>query len=179
MGKISAQYVKACRRKVQKTDAHHHTIIHPVWRRAYKKLTQCDHTRTWSVVHLNKVMGKISAQNVKARRRKVWKTGGRRPGLTDGRMDGRTDGRRPDGHHHTIICPVWRRAYKKEEIWLGPITKAPTPTEKSKKQRGHTKTPPKFSITQRLRTDIRRSVGVTTATPLVWLKWFTSAKPSH
>ena len=42
---------------------------------------------------------------------------------------------------------------KKEEIWLSPITKAPTPTEKSKKKRDNTKTPPKTSITQRLRTD--------------------------
>ena len=32
---------------------------------------------------------------------------------------------------------------KKEEIWLSPMTKAPTPTEQSKKQRGNTKTPPK------------------------------------
>ena len=28
---------------------------------------------------------------------------------------------------------------KKEEIWLSPMTKAPTPTEKSKKQRDNTK----------------------------------------
>ena len=32
------------------------------------------------------------------------------------------------------------------------MIKAPTPTEKSKKQRDNTKTPPKSSITQRLRT---------------------------
>ena len=41
------------------------------------------------------------------------------------------------------------------------MTKAPTPTEKSKNQRDKTKTPPKISITQRLRTDLGRSVGVT------------------
>ena len=35
--------------------------------------------------------------------RKVRKTGGRRVGRTDGD---------PDGLHHTIIHPVWRRAYK-------------------------------------------------------------------
>ena len=34
-------------------------------------------------------------------------------------------------------------------------------------------TPRKISITQRLRTDLGRSVGVTTATQLVWLIWFT------
>ena len=35
---------------------------------------------------------------------------------------------------------------KKEDIWLSPITKAPTPTEKSKKQRDNTKTPPKYRL---------------------------------
>ena len=59
-------------------------------------------------------MCKISARYVKACRRKVRKTGGRRPGRTDGRRVGRTDGD-PDGHHHTIIRPVWRRAYKNED----------------------------------------------------------------
>ena len=34
-------------------------------------------------------------------------------------------------------------------------------------------TPLKSSITQRLRTDLGRSVGVTTAIQLVWLTWFT------
>ena len=61
-------------------------------------------------------MCKISAQYVKECMRKVWKTGGRRPGRTESRMDGESDGRTdgdPDGHHHTIIRPVWRRAYKK------------------------------------------------------------------
>ena len=33
---------------------------------------------------------------------------------------------------------------KKEDIWLSPMTKAPTPTEKSKKQRDNTKTQPKI-----------------------------------
>ena len=42
---------------------------------------------------------------------------------------------------------------KKEEIWLSPIIKAPTLTEKSKKQHDNTKTPPKTSSTQRLQTD--------------------------
>ena len=41
------------------------------------------------------------------------------------------------------------------------MTKAPTPTEKLKKQRDNSETPPKSSITQRLRTDLGRSVGVT------------------
>ena len=45
------------------------------------------------------------------------------------------------------------------------MTKAPTPTQKSKKHRDNIKTPPKNSITQRLRTDLGRSVGVTAVNP--------------
>ena len=66
-----------------------------------------------------------------------------------------------------------------EEILLSHMTKAITPREKSKKQRDITKTPPKTSITQRLQTDLGRSVWVTTATSLVWLNRFTSAQHSH
>ena len=68
---------------------------------------------------------------------------------------------------------------KKEEIWLSPVTKTPTPTEQSKKQRDNIKTPPKTLITQLLRTDLGRSVGVTAVTQLLWLNRFTSAQPSH
>ena len=68
---------------------------------------------------------------------------------------------------------------KKEEIWLSPVTKTPTPTEQSKKQRDNTKTPPKSLITQLLRIDLGWSVGVTAVTQLVWLNRFTSAQPSH
>ena len=32
---------------------------------------------------------------------------------------------------------------KKDEIWLNPVTKTPTPTKQSKKQRDNIKTPPK------------------------------------
>ena len=56
-----------------------------------------------------------------------------------------------------------------KEIWLSPMTKAHTPIEISKKQNDNTKTPPKTSITQRLRTDLGRSVEITIATQLVWL----------
>ena len=63
--------------------------------------TKIEGIRTWSYVHKNKVIHKISDQYVKACRRKVRKT------VTDGRTETRTD-----GHHHTIIRPVWRRAYK-------------------------------------------------------------------
>ena len=49
------------------------------------------------------------------------------------------------------------------------MTKAPTTTKNPKKQRVNTKKPSKTSNTQRFRTDLGRSVGKTTATPLVWL----------
>ena len=56
------------------------------------------------------------------------------------------------------------------------MTKAPTPTEMPKGQSDKVTTqttPQKSSIAQRLRTDLGLSVGVTTATQLVWLTWFT------
>ena len=59
------------------------------------------------------------------------------------------------------------------------MTKAASPTEKSKKQPDNTKTPPKTSITQLLRTDLGRSVGVTIATQLVWLNRLTGSQPSN
>ena len=55
--------------------------------------------------------------------------------------------------------------------------KAPTPTEKSKKQYDNTKIHQNFE--QRLRTDLGRSVEVTIATQLVWLNRFTGSQPSH
>ena len=68
---------------------------------------------------------------------------------------------------------------KREELLVSPMTKALTPTEKYKKERDNTKTPPKTLTTQRLWTDLGRTVRVTTGTPLVWLNRFTSAQPSH
>ena len=59
------------------------------------------------------------------------------------------------------------------------MTKAPTPTEKSKKQRDNIKNATKTLITQRLRTNLGRSTEVTAVTPMVWLNRFTSAQPSH
>ena len=70
---------------------------------------------------------------------------------------------------------------KKEEIWLSPMTKAPTPAKISKGQSDNTqkrKKRHKNSITQRLRTDLGRSIGVTTATQLVWLTGL-QTQPSH
>ena len=50
------------------------------------------------------------------------------------------------------------------------------PLHQQKRQKGKVTTqttPQKSSITRWLRTDLGRSVGVTTATQLVWLTWFT------
>ena len=58
---------------------------------------------------------------------------------------------------------------KKEEIWLSLMTKAPISAENIQNQRDNAKTTPKTSITQRLRTYLGRSDGVTTATALMWL----------
>ena len=58
------------------------------------------------------------------------------------------------------------------------MTKAPTLTEQSKKQRENTKTPQKTSITQRLRTDLGRSVGgndshpTDVVKPVYWIPTF-------
>ena len=41
-----------------------------------------------------------------------------------------------------------------EEIWLSPMTRAPSPTEHSKKQSDNTKMQLETSITQRLRADL-------------------------
>ena len=47
------------------------------------------------------------------------------------------------------------------------MTKAPTPTEKLKNERDNTQMPTKTWITQRLQTDLGRSVRITIATQLV------------
>ena len=67
---------------------------------------------------------------------------------------------------------------KEEEIWLSPMI-YPTATENSKKQREKTKTTQNTSITQRWRTDLGRSVGVTTVIQLVWLHQFTGYQPTN
>ena len=55
----------------------------------------------------------------------------------------------------SVICKE-----KKKEIRPSPMTKPPMPTENSKTKGQHTNAT-KTSITQRLRTDLGRSVGVT------------------
>ena len=56
--------------------------------------------------------------------------------------------------------------------------KALIPTEMSNGQNDNIQMPPKSSITQQLRTNFGRSVGVTTAAQLVWLTGL-RAQPSH
>ena len=68
---------------------------------------------------------------------------------------------------NSLIC---KKCKKKEEIWLSPII-APTATEKYKKQRDNTKMPPKNSITQRLGTDLTRSVGVVLNSLKIYKLW--------
>ena len=66
-----------------------------------------------------------------------------------------------------------------DDMWLKAVTKAPTPTEKSKKQRDNTKPSPKILITtntDRLRTS---QFWVTAATKLVRLNGFYGRQPSH
>ena len=53
------------------------------------------------------------------------------------------------------------------------------PMTKIRKPMDNTKTLPKTSITQRLRTDLGQSVGVTTVIQLVWLYRFMGTQPSH
>ena len=67
---------------------------------------------------------------------------------------------------------------KGKKIWLSPMTKSRTPIENSNKQSDNTKTLPKLRLHMVL-TDLGRSVGVTTATQLVWLNQFTDSQPSH
>ena len=57
--------------------------------------------------------------------------------------------------------------------------KSPSTDKKSKEHRDKTKTPPKTLITQRLRTDLERSVGVTIALQLVRSNRLTGSQPSH
>ena len=64
---------------------------------------------------------------------------------------------------------------KKEDIWLSPMTKAPYNHRNPKSN----VTTPKTSITRRLRTDLGRSVGVTTVKPLICLNRLSSAQPSN
>ena len=81
--------------------------------------------------------------------RRVGRTDGRRVGWTESRTDGD-----PDGHHHTIIRPVWRRAYKRVILAIiraatPPPPPPPTPPSSGPNhvvdKSGHESPPPSFS----------------------------------
>ena len=72
---------------------------------------------------------------------------------------------------HVLFKLIFKRKRKRSDsvLWQKPIYQ-----QKCHKGKVTTQTTPqKSSITQRLQTDLGRSVGVTTATQLVWLTWFT------
>ena len=68
-----------------------------------------------------------------------------------------------------------KRKRSDSALWQKPLHRQKNPKSNVTTQR----TPPKTSITQRLRTDLGRSAGVTKATQLVWLNRFTGSQPSH
>ena len=59
------------------------------------------------------------------------------------------------------------------------MTNAPQPKKVKKKQRDKTKTQPKTSIAQRLRTDLGRSFEAMTVIQLLWLNRITESQLSH
>ena len=67
---------------------------------------------------------------------------------------------------------------EKERDLIQCYCKSPYTIRKSKKQCDNINTPPKTSITQRLRTDLGRSVGVTEVTPPVLINRFMSVQTS-
>ena len=71
--------------------------------------------------------------------------------------------------NHMLLRVGWgKNVEKKGRDLTQSYDKSPYADRKSKTQRENTKTPPKTSITQRLRTDLGRSVWLTIATQLVW-----------
>ena len=70
----------------------------------------------------------------------------------------------------------WKKRKRSDSaLWQKPLHRQKNPKSNVTTQR----TPPKTSITQRLRTHLGRSAGVTIATQLVWLNRFTGSQPSH
>ena len=73
---------------------------------------------------------------------------------------------------------IWTEEKRKRSdsaLWQKPLHRQKNPKSNVTTHR----TLPKTSITQRLRTDLGRSAGVTIATQLVWLNRFTGSQPSH
>ena len=79
-----------------------------------------------------------------------------------------------------ISCQmIVKMSYETQEQWFDwkPMTKARTPKEKIQEATWQHKTATKTSITQQLRTNLGRSIWVTTATQQVWLNKFTGPHP--
>ena len=81
------------------------------------------------------------------------------------------------GHIFKMKNALFQEKRKRSDsaLWQKPLHWQKNPKSNVTTQR----TPPKTSITQRLRTDLGRSAGVTIATQLVWLNQFTGSQPSH
>ena len=79
-----------------------------------------------------------------------------------------------DNQYARIWFPTKRKRKRSDSVlWQKPIN-----PQNSKTQRPNTKNATKTSTAQPLRTDLGRSVEVTTAIPVVWLSRFTRAQPS-
>ena len=70
-----------------------------------------------------------------------------------------------------LLSPKRKRKRSDSVLWQMPLHQQNYQKGKMTTQNNATKS----SITQRLRTDLGRSVWVTTATKLVWLTWFTGS----
>ena len=81
---------------------------------------------------------------------------------------------------HDAMKHTMRQKGKKNGIWLSEsYDESPYINGKFNNQLTTQKHQQKISITQRLRTDLGRSVGVSTAIQLVWFNQFTGTQPSH
>ena len=79
---------------------------------------------------------------------------------------------------HLLTMLEIKRKEKKNEIWLGPMTKGPLPTKNSTTNRQNKNATKSFDNTTT--SDRLRTVSwVTTAIQLVLLKRFTGTQPSH
>ena len=74
---------------------------------------------------------------------------------------------------HRLLSQTKRRR-SDPVLWQKPLHQRKCQKDKVTTQ----STPQKSAIKQLLRTDLGRSVGVTTATQLVWLTWFTGHLPT-
>ena len=113
------QYVKARKRKVRKTVYFQYFKFqkgnnsYKTWR----KLTTLELDRMLIRRRWHAKFQLNTSKHVGEKCGKLWLIDGDPDGDPDGRTDGRMDGRK-DGRHHTIIRPIWRRAYKNWPVCL-------------------------------------------------------------